>query len=39
METLDDKSEGKRSIHRHKTMFMKYLILSNHLEKIIEISI
>ena len=27
METFDDKSEMKRSIHRPKTMFTKYLIL------------
>ena len=25
METSDDKSEGKTSIHRPKTMFTKYL--------------
>ena len=28
METFDGKSEGKRSIHRPKTMFTKYLILA-----------
>ena len=28
METFDVKSEGKRSIHRPKTMFTKYLILA-----------
>ena len=28
MKTFDDKSEGKPSIHRPKTMFTKYLILA-----------
>ena len=28
MKTCDDKSEGKISIHRHKTMITKYLILA-----------
>ena len=28
METFDDKSEGKRSIHRPKIMFTKYLVLA-----------
>ena len=28
MESFDDKSEGKKSIHRPKTMFTKYLILA-----------
>ena len=28
MTTVDDKSEGKTSIHRPKTMFTKYLILA-----------
>ena len=28
METFDDKSEWKTSIHRPKTMFTKYLILA-----------
>ena len=28
METFDDKTEGKMSIHRPKTMFTKYLTLA-----------
>ena len=28
METFDDKSEGKRSIHLPKTIFTKYLIMA-----------
>ena len=28
MKTCDDKSEGKMSIHRPKTMITKYLILA-----------
>ena len=28
MKTCDDKSEGKMSFHRPKTMFTKYLILA-----------
>ena len=28
METFEDKSEGKKPIHRAKTMFTKYLILA-----------
>ena len=28
MKTFDDKSEGKMSIHRPKTMFTNYLILA-----------
>ena len=28
METFDGKSEGKKSIHRPETMFIKYLILA-----------
>ena len=28
MKTFDDKSEGKMSIHRPKTMFTKYLNLA-----------
>ena len=28
MKTCDDKSEGKTSIHRPKTMITKYLILA-----------
>ena len=28
MKTFDDKSEGKTSIHRPKTMFTKYLIFA-----------
>ena len=28
MKTIDDKSEGKTSIHRPKTMFTKYLSLA-----------
>ena len=39
METFDDKSEGKRSIHRPKTMFTKYLILAISLGEKFEISI
>ena len=35
METFDDKSEGKRSIHRPKTMFTLW---PYHLEKNYEIS-
>ena len=30
METFDDKSEGKTSIHHPKPMFTKYLILAIH---------
>ena len=33
MVTFDDKSEGKRFIHRPKTMFTKYFILSVSLEE------
>ena len=31
METSDDKSEGKTSIHRPKTMFTKYLANFGHI--------
>ena len=33
MKTYDDKSEGKTSIHRPKTMITKYLILAISLGK------
>ena len=39
MKTFDDKSEGKTSIHRPKTMFTKYLIWPYPLEKKFKISI